>query len=273
MFKQVEQQKYIKNVWRSTETVERDVKPSWRSIFRFRQLRAMSAMPVVSVVLLFLALSLAACSETEETEDPDDTENTDQPVSTDGDTDDTETDTGQDDTEPDQTDQEPSGTVDTIGQDDSAQQPTDQDANGDTAVLLSDDVPSIEMIDLSSGDSVNLRSLVGGEQSVLLWFWAPHCPICRGEAPEIEELARENSHRLKVVGVGAFDDLDYAHRFVADTGTTFTMLWSDSADVWNHYGVRVNSHFWVLDANGNRVGTSSQAYDRALVEGLLEDIT
>lgn len=273
MFKQVEQQKSIKNVRRSTETVERNVKLSQHNIFWFRQLRAMSAMPMVSVVLLFSALSLVACSETEDTEDPDGTENTDQPASTDGDTDDTEVDAGQDDTESDQTDQEPSETVDTSEQDGSAQQPTDQAANGNTADLLSDDVPNIEMIELSSGDSVNLRSLVDGERSVLLWFWAPHCPICRGEAPEIEELARENSHRLNVVGVGAFDDLDYAHRFVADTGTTFTMLWSDSAEAWSHYGVRVNSHFWILDANGNRVGTSSQAYNRALVEDLLEDIT
>ena len=200
---------------------------------------------LLTAILVSLALVMAACNG-------------------DSDTDDTN----------DQTDQEPSETVDTIDQDDSTQQPTDQTGDGDTTVdLLSDDVPSIEMVELSSGESVSLRSLVDGERPVLLWFWAPHCPICRGEAPDIEELAQENSHRLKVVGVGAFDDLDYAHRFVADTGTTFTMLWSESAEVWNHYGVRVNSHFWLLEANGNRIGTSSQAYNRASVEGLLEDIT
>ncbi|MDE0268124.1 MAG: hypothetical protein OXI96_03685, partial [Acidimicrobiaceae bacterium] len=91
---------------------------------------------LLTAILVSLALVMAACNG-------------------DSDTDDTN----------DQTDQEPSETVDTIDQDDSTQQPTDQTGDGDTTVdLLSDDVPSIEMVELSSGESVSLRSLVDGER-------------------------------------------------------------------------------------------------------------
>lgn len=77
---------------------------------------------------------------------------------------------------------------------------------------------------------------------------------------------------MKVVGIGSQDDLDYAERFVSATGVTFTMLWSDSFDVWRHYGVSRNSDVWLLDAAGNRVGDSSRPYDQGRIEGLLDDL-
>ncbi len=37
---------------------------------------------------------------------------------------------------------------------------------------ISDDVPDVDLTDLSTADTVNLRSLVTGDKAVLLWFWA-----------------------------------------------------------------------------------------------------
>ena len=37
---------------------------------------------------------------------------------------------------------------------------------------LSDDVPDVELVDLSNGENLNLRSVFGGDKAVLLWFWA-----------------------------------------------------------------------------------------------------
>ncbi len=39
--------------------------------------------------------------------------------------------------------------------------------------IVSPDVPDIEMIDLSSGSTVSLRSVVSGETPLLFWFWSP----------------------------------------------------------------------------------------------------
>ena len=38
---------------------------------------------------------------------------------------------------------------------------------------LSSDVPDVDLTDLSSGDTVNLRSVFTGDKAVLMWFWAP----------------------------------------------------------------------------------------------------
>ena len=37
---------------------------------------------------------------------------------------------------------------------------------------ISDDVPDVDLTDLATGESVNLRSLMTGDKAVLLWFWA-----------------------------------------------------------------------------------------------------
>ena len=50
------------------------------------------------------------------------------------------------------------------------------DAAGEAAaaeLTVSTDVPDIEMIDLSSGATVSLRSVVSGETPLLFWFWSP----------------------------------------------------------------------------------------------------
>ena len=41
-------------------------------------------------------------------------------------------------------------------------------------VEISDDVPNVDLIDISTGDTVNLRSLVTGEKPLLLWFLSPY---------------------------------------------------------------------------------------------------
>ena len=40
--------------------------------------------------------------------------------------------------------------------------------------MLETDVPAQEMIDLRTGDAVNLQDFVDGTTPLLLWFWAPH---------------------------------------------------------------------------------------------------
>ena len=42
------------------------------------------------------------------------------------------------------------------------------------AIAISDDVPDMDLTDLSTGESVNLRSFVTGDKALLLWFWSPY---------------------------------------------------------------------------------------------------
>lgn len=48
---------------------------------------------------------------------------------------------------------------------------------------------------------------------VLVFFWAPWCAHCRGMMPAIEDLARRQAGRLKVVMVNTEKEISLARRF------------------------------------------------------------
>ncbi len=75
-----------------------------------------------------------------------------------------------------------------------------------------------------------------------------------------------------MVGVGGEGNIDFAQRFVADSGVTFPMLWSDTFAAWRHYSIMLSSDFWLLDEAGNRIGDGPAPYDQAVVEELLADL-
>ncbi len=66
---------------------------------------------------------------------------------------------------------------------------------------------------------------------------------------------------MTVIGIGAQDDLAFAERFASQTGTTFTMLWSDSNESWRHFGVGRNSSVRLLDGGGNLVEDAPGHFD------------
>ena len=68
---------------------------------------------------------------------------------------------------------------------------------------------------------------------------------------------------MTVVGIGAQDNLAFAERFVSQTGTTFTMLWSDSGESWRHFGVSRNSSVRLLDGGGNLLDDRPSSFDHA----------
>ncbi|MGD9526225.1 MAG: TlpA family protein disulfide reductase [Dehalococcoidia bacterium] len=107
-------------------------------------------------------------------------------------------------------------------------------------------VPAVPVIDVRTGENVDLGSVVPSDKPVLLWAWAPHCPTCRAEAPEVEAFAAANVDALTIVGMGTQDDLEYAKGFLADTGvSTPRMLWDPGFDSWRALGV-TSQPTWIL---------------------------
>jgi len=78
---------------------------------------------------------------------------------------------------------------------------------------------------------------------------------------------------VTVVGIGAQDDFAYAERFVSQTGTTFTMLWSDSNESWRHFDVGRNSSVRLLDSGGNLADDSPGSFDAARLSDELAALT
>ena len=48
------------------------------------------------------------------------------------------------------------------------------DEAGPSAAPIATDLPAIDTINVRTGDTVNLQSLVPSDKPLLLWFWAPH---------------------------------------------------------------------------------------------------
>lgn len=71
-------------------------------------------------------------------------------------------------------------------------------------------------------------------------------------------------------GLGTFED---AQEYVAHTGVTFTLLWTDTWEIWDHYGMQSTSDFMLLDRFGNRVTDVALPYDESVIERLVGNLS
>jgi thiol-disulfide isomerase/thioredoxin len=96
-----------------------------------------------------------------------------------------------------------------------------------------------------AGGSFDAAELAG--DPVVLWFWAPWCPICRGQAPDVLAAAEQ----VTVVGVGGLDQASAMQGFVDDTGTgELTHLSDPDGAIWQKFGVQTQYTYVLIDAGG-----------------------
>lgn len=127
-----------------------------------------------------------------------------------------------------------------------------------------DFLPDIEVVDVASGETVALRSLVSAGRPTLLWFWAPHCTFCIREAPEVLELAARHGDDLQILGLGAQDDLSQAQGFLELTGTgELDMVWDATGESWIHFGVTNQPTVVVVSPDGEVEATWFRELDEA----------
>jgi thiol-disulfide isomerase/thioredoxin len=122
-------------------------------------------------------------------------------------------------------------------------------------------VPDLNLPRLDGGEAFALSSLSQAEEPTLLWFWAPWCSVCNGEAPEIERLARD----LDVVAIGGRDDAANGPAFVERHGLrTPTVLFDEAMASWEHYGIPGQPGAILLDADGVERARWYGAFDTQL---------
>jgi thiol-disulfide isomerase/thioredoxin len=115
-------------------------------------------------------------------------------------------------------------------------------------------LPSVQVKDVAGGE-VDLAGLVPSERPILLWAWAPHCPICAGEAPAVEAFAKQNADAVTVVGIGTQDDLALAEDFVSTYGvSTPQMLWDPGFDSWTALEITGQPTWVLLSPGGEEIG-------------------
>jgi thiol-disulfide isomerase/thioredoxin len=111
------------------------------------------------------------------------------------------------------------------------------------------DLTDIRMEDLTGGGEVALADALDAPPGtpVLAFFWAPFCSTCRSEAPVLEELAQQPPNGLRIVGVGALDDLGAARDFRTDTAVrSFPLLWAEDTDAWSAFGVPAQPYLLMI---------------------------
>ncbi|MCP4436378.1 MAG: TlpA family protein disulfide reductase [Actinomycetia bacterium] len=144
------------------------------------------------------------------------------------------------------------------------------DAEADSGVPAD---AGVVMTDVATGESVPLDAALASSDGkpVLAWFWAPYCPTCRGEAPELNEFMASNSDRVKLVGIGARNDLEQAEGFLSDTGVSnFPLLWDPTGQSWVDNAVAAQPYM-ILLVDGEEVerwpgGASVRQIEDALAQ-------
>lgn len=129
-----------------------------------------------------------------------------------------------------------------------ATDPTDRPDRSDT-----DDLPGPlpDSLDFTAatveGDQFKGASLAG--KPALLWFWAPWCPTCRSQVPQVESLAEQYAGDVAVIGVGSLDSADAIAAFAADVDGVTHLEDVDGA-LYSKFGIAEQSSFVLLDADG-----------------------
>jgi thiol-disulfide isomerase/thioredoxin len=102
------------------------------------------------------------------------------------------------------------------------------------------------------GKAFDAASLAG--HPVVLWFWAPWCATCAGEAASVSDLATEYKGKVDIVGVAGMGEEKEMHRFVSDLDVGGITHLSDNAGaVWKRFGVTEQSVYVLLDRDGKVV--------------------
>jgi thiol-disulfide isomerase/thioredoxin len=92
-------------------------------------------------------------------------------------------------------------------------------------------------------------SLTG--KPTVLWFWAPWCPTCLGQAPGVREAVNKYADDVNIVGVAGLADLDAMPEFVRLAKVeSMTHLADEAGEVWKRFEVTEQSVFVLINAAG-----------------------
>ncbi|MBX6390344.1 MAG: redoxin domain-containing protein, partial [Frankia sp.] len=101
----------------------------------------------------------------------------------------------------------------------------------------------------TDGGTLAGPTLVG--TPVVLWFWAPWCPICRGEAPEIARALDRYGTQVRFVGVAGLGTVEEVQAFITETGLTgFPHLIDVDGRLWAGFGVTQQPALAFVTADG-----------------------
>lgn len=109
-------------------------------------------------------------------------------------------------------------------------------------------------LDTLGGKHYTANELTG--HPTLLVFWAPWCPVCRVELPEVNDLYRRwKSRGLRIIGIAFADSKDDIRDYVNAHRQTFTFptLYDPGDRTATRFGVIGTPTVYLFDASGRQV--------------------
>ncbi|MDT0300651.1 redoxin domain-containing protein [Streptomonospora wellingtoniae] len=99
------------------------------------------------------------------------------------------------------------------------------------------------------GGEIDGADLVG--EPVVLWFWAPWCTVCRGEAPDVAETAERYKGDVEFIGVAGQGEPAAMADFVDSTGTGgMRHIIDGDGSIWSGFEVTTQPSFSFLRPSG-----------------------
>ncbi|GAA1752808.1 redoxin domain-containing protein [Streptomonospora arabica] len=122
------------------------------------------------------------------------------------------------------------------------------------------------------GGEIDGADLVG--EPVVLWFWAPWCTVCRGEAPGVAETAERYAGEVEFIGVAGQGEPAAMKEFVDATGTGgMRHIIDGDGSIWSGFEVTTQPSFSFLRSSGSFLtytGTmSEQEIDKRVASEVL----
>ena len=108
--------------------------------------------------------------------------------------------------------------------------------------------PDLKIETVNGKGSITLDSLSG--KIAVVDFWATWCGPCKQSFPKLEELAKQNSGKVQVVGISVDDKSDGVADFAKANGATFPIGWDDGHTIAGRWKVDTMPTTYILDATG-----------------------
>ena len=108
--------------------------------------------------------------------------------------------------------------------------------------------PDLKVESVNGKGSITLDSLSG--KVAIVDFWATWCGPCKQSFPKLEELSKQNSGKVQVVGISVDDKAEGVADFAKANGATFPIGWDDGHSIAGRWKVDTMPTTYILDTTG-----------------------
>jgi thiol-disulfide isomerase/thioredoxin len=103
------------------------------------------------------------------------------------------------------------------------------------------------------GKPFDAASLAG--RPTVLWFWAPWCATCFGQAASVSDMQDEFGTKVNLLGIAGLGDAKEMKEFVTDGQVGDVIHLNDQAGaVWKKFEITEQSTYVFLDRDGKVLG-------------------